>query len=276
MLTNGQLYRGGARYGRAVDPGRRFAELVSRPEAEIPLGEGALLIAAHAEPDLDVAAELRRLDDLAMGCPAPSLDALCRHLFDDLGFSGNTEDYADPRNSYLDQVLSRRVGIPISLSVVTMEVGRRVGVPLAGVGMPGHFLVRHLGEPPVFLNPFGGGRRLDEVGCEAIFRHLGGTEPFLPHYLDPVGPRAILARMLANLRSIFLRRDLRSATWVLQLHLAIPGFDPGERAALARALGSLGRFAAAATELEHLAESLPPEEGARLSAEARALRARAN
>jgi regulator of sirC expression with transglutaminase-like and TPR domain len=259
-----------------VDAGARFTEVVTRPEPEIPLDEAALLIAASAQPGLDVAVQLGRLDDLAAGCKAPTLEALCSHLFTDLGFTGNTEDYADPRNSYLDQVLDRRVGIPISLSVLTMAVGRRLGVALAGVGMPGHFLVRHLGDPPVFLDPFGGGQRLDEAGAEGIFRRLGGSGPFLPQWLDPVGPRAILARMLSNLRGIFLRSDLRSAAWVLRLHLAIPGVDAADRTALARALGALGQFPAAASELERVAAILPPDEAAALAAEARALRARAN
>ena len=258
------------------EPTRRFAELMALPEADVPLDEAALLIAAHAQPDLDVGHEVGRLDELAAECPAPTLEGVIRHLFDDLGFRGNTEDYANPANSYLHEVLTRRVGIPISLSVVTMEVGRRLGVPLVGIGMPGHFLVRHLGDPPVFLDPFGGGRRLDESGCEAIFRRLGGTGPWSARYVDPVGTRAILNRMLLNLQGTFLPRDLRSAAWVLQLRLAIPGLVPGERRHLARALGSLGQFAAAARELDRLAESSPPAEAAALQAEALALRARTN
>lgn len=259
-----------------MDAGSRFAELVGRPEEEVPLDEAALLIAAHADPALDVAAELARIDDLAAGVPERSLEGLLTHLFADLGFTGDTEAYGDPRNSYLDQVVTRRVGIPISLSVLTMEVGRRLGVPLSGVGMPGHFLARHLGDPPVIIDPFGRGRLLDEAECEAIFRRLGGSGPFLGRYLEPVGPRAILARMLSNLRATFLRTDLRSAPWVMSLHLAIPGVDPGERQALARALGSLGHFAAAGAALERLAESLPAEEAAKVKAEGQAFRSRAN
>ncbi len=259
-----------------MDAGQRFADLVAGPEEAIPLDEAALLIAAHADPTLDVAAELGRIGDLAAGVPEPTLDGLLTHLFADLGFTGNTEAYSDPRNSYLDQVMTRRVGIPISLSVLAMEVARRLGVPLAGVGMPGHFLVRHLGEPPVFIDPFGGGRLLDVAECEAIFRRIGGSGEFHAHYLEPVGARAILGRMLSNLRATFLRTELRSATWVMTLHLSIPGIDPGERGALARALGSLGHFAVAGTALERLAESLPPEEAAKVKAEGQAFRSRAN
>jgi len=142
----------------------RFADLVALPDDEIPLDEAALLIAAQARPELDVGAELGRLDELAGGCGEATLDGLAQHLFTDLGFHGNTEHYQDPDNSYLDQVLERRVGIPIALSVVTMEVGRRLGVALDGVGMPGHFLVRHRADPATFLDPFDHGRRLDDQG----------------------------------------------------------------------------------------------------------------
>jgi len=253
----------------------RFAALVARPDEDIPLDEAALLIAAQARPELDVAAELGRLDELAAGCKEPTLDGLTHHLFTELGFRGNAENYQEPENSYLDEVVRRRMGIPIALSVVTMEVGRRLGVPLDGVGMPGHFLVRHRAEPATFLDPFGGGRRLDVAGCQAIFTSLGGTG-WDPPYLDPVGPRTILARMLLNLQGLFLPSDLRSASWVLELRLAIPGLAVADRLGVARALGSLGRFGAAANELDRVAAELPEEEAAPLAAEAKGLRARAN
>jgi regulator of sirC expression with transglutaminase-like and TPR domain len=270
----------------------RFADLVARPDGEIPLDEGALLIAAQARPELDVDAELRGLDDLAGGCDEATLDGLARYLFTDLGFRGNTEHYQDPDNSYLDQVLRRRVGIPIALSVVTMEVGRRLGVTLDGVGMPGHFLVRHRADPAIFLDPYGGGRRLDADGCRAIFTAHGGTGPgdrgrppdrggvsrleWHEGYLAPVGPRAILARMLLNLQTLFLPGNLRSAAWVLHLRLTIPGLAVSERLGLARALGSLGRFGSAAAELDRVADTLPDEEAVTVRAESRALRSRAN
>ena len=115
----------------AVDPTGGFAALVEGPESALPLDEAALLIADHAYPELDVAAQLARLDALALSCFAPTLDALVEHLFVDENFHGNADDYYDPRNSFLNDVLDRRVGIPITLSVLTMEVGRRIGVPVA-------------------------------------------------------------------------------------------------------------------------------------------------
>lgn len=270
----------------------RFAALVARPDGEIPLDEAAMLIAASARPGLDVAAELGRLDELAAGCKEPTFDGLTAHLFDDLGFRGNTEQYQDPDNSYLDQVLSRRLGIPISLSVLTIEVGRRLGVALDGIGMPGHFLVGVRSEPALFLDPFGGGRRLDPAGCRTLFASLGGTDPggrgrppdsggvsrleWHESYLAPVGARAILSRMLLNLQGVFLPADLRSAAWVLELRLAVPGLTVADRLGLARALGSLGRFGAAAAELDRVAGELPADEAAAVAAEAKSLRARSN
>jgi regulator of sirC expression with transglutaminase-like and TPR domain len=253
----------------------RFADLVARPDDDIPLDEAALLIAARARPDLDVGAELGRIDELAGSCGEATFDGLTRQLFGELGFRGNTELYRDPDNSYLDQVLRRRVGIPISLSVLTMEVGRRLGVVLDGIGMPGHFLVRHRAEPAVFLDPFGGGRRLDADGCRAIFAGLGGTGWDDAH-LAPVGARTILTRMLLNLQALFLPGELRSAAWVLQLRLTIPGLPVPDRLGLARALGSLGLFGAAAIELDRVADDLPDEEAVTVRAESRMLRARAN
>jgi regulator of sirC expression with transglutaminase-like and TPR domain len=264
-------------YGEAVDPTARFAELVQGPEEAIPLDQTALLIAAHAYPDLDVAGEIAVLDDLAAGCPASTLDAWRRYVFVDLGFSGNVGSYYDPANSYLNDVVRRRMGLPITLSVVGMELGRRVGLHFQGVGMPGHFLLRDDGDPPTFVDPFDAGRLLDRAGCEERFHAVNGAEaPFLPSYLEPVGSRTILSRMLANLRSIFVHTgNLKGLEWVLTLRLSIPGVSPLERRDLARVLGSAGRFDEAAAHLESLAETVP-EQSHVLLGDALAFRARLN
>ncbi len=253
----------------------RFADLVARPDEEVPLDEAALLIAGQARPELDVGAELVRLDELAAGCPAATFEGLNRYLFGELDFRGNTEHYQDPDNSYLDQVVRRRLGIPITLSVLTMEVGRRVGVPVDGVGMPGHFLIRDGADTTAFADPFTGGRPLDADGCREIFTNLGGAD-WDESYLAPVGAKAILTRMLLNLQGLFLPSDLRSAAWVLEMRLTIPGLPIPERLALARGLGSLGRLGRAAVELEKVAAELPPEEATTVATEATALRARSN
>jgi regulator of sirC expression with transglutaminase-like and TPR domain len=260
-----------------VEPTARFAELVQRSEPDLPLDEAALLIAAHAYPDLDVEAEIAALDDLAAGCPDRNFEGWRRYLFDDLGFSGDVEHYYDPANSFLNEVVRRRVGLPITLSVLGLEVGRRLGLPLAGVGMPGHFLLQHRAEQTVWVDPFGHGRVLDRDACEERF-HLvnGASTPFLDSYLDPVGPRDILGRMLANLKAIYASRgNLEALAWVFALRLAIPGTPPLERRDLARVLGSTGQFVEAAEALEELADTLPTQADS-LLAEAQALRARLN
>jgi regulator of sirC expression with transglutaminase-like and TPR domain len=162
-----------------------FSHLVRRPDAEIDLGAAALAIAAGEYPDLDIGHYLARLDELAAGLPATA-DAVVTRLFGELGLRGNETDYYDARNSFLSDVLDRRLGIPITLSVVFLEVSRRVGLGAAGVGFPGHFLVR-VGDE--VLDPFHGGVR----------RTLDGTHP-------SVGNRYILNRMLVNLGTIYHRR----------------------------------------------------------------------
>jgi regulator of sirC expression with transglutaminase-like and TPR domain len=236
----------------------RFARLVGRDERGVPLDEAALLIAAHGCPGLDVAAELSRLDAIAAGCPGPTLDHLLPYLFADLGFAGDREGYDDPRNSFLNEVVGRRLGIPISLSVLTMEVGRRIGVPVAGVGMPGHFLLRDKVDVEVFVDPFNGGRVTDRAGCERLFRRLHGpTVAWDDAWLEPVGTRAILSRMLANLVAVYRAAGARGAlVEVLRLRATIPGFGPEARVALASALAASGRFGEAASELERLADDL--------------------
>ncbi|MBN2624562.1 MAG: transglutaminase family protein, partial [Acidimicrobiales bacterium] len=183
-----------------------------------------MLIAAHARPDLDVEHQVARLDALAAGCAAPTLEAVTTHLFDDLGFTGDTADYTNPRNSLLDVVLDRRQGIPITLAVVLIEVARRRGVALHGVGMPGHFVVRAVDDPDVFVDPFHRSVT-DRAGCRRLFARLHGPRaPFEERFLDPVGPRAVVARMLTNLQRSFVGRgDRAGALWAQCLRVLVPG-----------------------------------------------------
>lgn len=255
---------------------QRFIALVSGRGPGPNLDVGALAIAAGANPDLDADRWLRELDRLADG--VDSLESLIYRLFVDRRFGGNTANYYDPRNSLLDQVLERRLGIPITLSVVCMEVGRRAGVPLEGVGMPGHFLVRPLATNS-YLDAFGGGRVLDLAGCEALFRSSTQAGPevrFGAHLLTPTPRRTILARILENLRLVY-RRLGRPADveWVLRMRLALPGVSAEELVELGHALGLQGRPLDGARLLEDKAADWP-QYAELLRNTARSLRAQLN
>lgn len=205
-----------------------FARLVSGPEPAIDLAEAALLIAKEEYPDLEVARYLARLDDLARavrqgaggdGDPRRLIARLGDYLFRELGFRGNTDAYYDPRNSFLNDVLDRRLGIPITLSTVYMEVGRRLGVRLHGVGMPGHFLVKYVGpDEELVIDPFHGGRVVSPADCQGILDRLsGGTLRLEPRFLAALTTRQILARMLTNLKLIYVKsQDYARALGVVE------------------------------------------------------------
>ena len=210
--------------------------LASQADDTVPLLETALLIARDEYPDLDAdlydtlvqshAEHLRH--EIGTSEPWPlKMAAINRHLFDELGYTGNHDEYYDPRNSYLNEVFERRLGNPVSLAMVQMEVARRLGVPLDGVSFPGHFLVRlPVDDGLLVMDPFNGGRPLgvDELR-ERAKPHLGGDIPddaALLHILNPASPRAILVRTLRNLHGVYAEREewdraARSANRVLKL-----------------------------------------------------------
>lgn len=255
-------------WGNAID---RFAELVAGPDPPA-LDEAALAIAAGADATLDAAVWLEELDRLAAG--VTDRESLVRRLFVERGFAGNAADYADPDNSLLHRVLQRRLGIPITLAVVMLEVGRRAGVALEGVSMPGHFLIRDP-ETSELLDPFDGGRVLDEAAAEARFRATTGAGPdvaFTDALLAPAGTLDILDRMLANLAGVFRRRAAsRDLEWVVRMRLALPEAPGAAAVELGEALAMRGRFREAAAEVEARAGG-----DHRLLAAARGLRARLN
>lgn len=260
------------------EPTARFTAMLALPEADLPLDEGAFLVAAHAHPGLNLDEWLVRLDEIAGRWVAErSPAALAEALFVTDGFAGNTEAYTDPRNSLLDAVIDRRLGIPITLSILMIEIGRRIGLSLHGVGMPGHFLVGVDDNPGVFVDPFHTGRVLDVDGCREVFAALHGPDaPFTPAYLAPTGTRAILLRVLNNLQRSYLERSSVDAVWAARLRLRFAELPPPERRQTATLLGSLGRFTEAASALEALAEDLDDTNAQKVAAEAQALRAREN
>jgi regulator of sirC expression with transglutaminase-like and TPR domain len=252
----------------------RLAELLERDP--VPLDEAALAIALEEYPRLDPAPYLERLDRLAArvrrkvppgGRSATELHALRKVLFEEEGLRGNEADYADPRNSFLNEVLDRRVGIPISLCAVYIEVARRIGLRLEGVGFPGHFLVKFtspLSGTEVFIDAFHGGEMLSVDECEARYRARTGGRDLDPRHLAGVGTRQILARMLQNLKRTYLeRKDDVRAYWVLDRILLV---QPGQLEALRdRGFVSarLGVAAAAQRDLEaYLARAPSPADEA--------------
>jgi regulator of sirC expression with transglutaminase-like and TPR domain len=194
-----------------------FAHLCCRPEAELDLGQAALALAEPEYPGLDVAFYLSRLDRLAESAwpsvrgvreSASQAASLVAHLVNEEAFQGNTGAYEDPKNSFLNEVLDRRLGIPISLSVVMIEVARRLSVPLQGVSFPGHFLLRagKLEETPLYLDPFGG-KTLSKADLAALVqRGTGQRRDPRSDELQVATKTQILSRMLTNLRNIYTQQ----------------------------------------------------------------------
>jgi len=211
----------------------RLQQVISGPEEAVDLAEAALLIATHAYPDLDIAHHLARVEELVRTLqsrvhpdsgPSQRILALNEYLFAELGFAANEEDYYDPRNSCLNQVLDRRVGIPITLSLLYMEVGGRIGLPLQGVSFPGHFLVKcALPEGTVVLDPYSGGISLGVADLQKRLGEVRGGEvsrAIVAGMLGAAGKKEIILRLLRNLKAIYLRsqqfdRALPILDWII-------------------------------------------------------------
>jgi regulator of sirC expression with transglutaminase-like and TPR domain len=197
-------------------PLERLSMLCARPEKDWDLAEAALLISLAEYPELDPRDGLAALDLLAQQCTRAIARArqgrkgftLARFLCDEEGFNGNFQSYDDPANSYLSEVLRLRTGLPILLSLLYCEVGRRAGLSISGVGLPGHFIVR-IDEPePIFLDPFNGGRRLEIADCATLVEEIfSGELRFRPDMLHPSTPREFLTRILRNLKGVYLGQE---------------------------------------------------------------------
>lgn len=260
-----------------MDRTDRFAEVVAAADSSLRLDEAASLLAAHAYPDLDPSEPMRELDRIADAVREPTLDGLSRLLFRDLAFAGNRDDYYDPRNSYLNDVLERRLGIPISLAVVMIEVGRRLSVPIDGVGMPGHFLVRDRVDRSLFIDVFAGGQRLDSAGCARLFTATTGQTGLASEFLEPVPRLTIVERMLANLEQIHrARSDLDALSWVIELQTTLPEADASRWTDLGVVETARGRYDRAAAAFEAAAIRVDGDSVDELLARAQQSRARLN
>jgi len=240
---------------RALD---EFTQLVKSPE--IDLGVAALAIARIEHPDLAPGPALAELDELAArssvstaGGGRRALDRLCAFLFEGEKFRGNADDYYDPRNSCLNDVLDRRLGIPITLAVVVMEVGRRVGLDILGIGLPGHFCVgARLGSELVLLDPFASGRALDRAEAEAIAsRAVGRSVKLTDAHFAATSRTQIVVRMLRNLEGIYARReDWTKALAVIDRLLVVDADAPTHRRDRGTVLVKLGELHRGASDWE--------------------------
>ena len=243
--------------------------MLARPDEGVDLARAALLIACEEYPDLEPGRYLVRLERMAEAVrgrlhagagPAEAVGALNEYLFAEEGFRGNEQDYYDPRNSFLNDVLDRRVGIPITLSTVYIEVAQRAGVDAEGVGLPGHFIVRvSSAGGELLVDPYHGGTRLSAEDCQGrLDRIYGGRLRVDAAMLAPCGRKSMLARMLRNLKAIYLKTgDQERALRVLELLLRVnprSGEDLRDRGLLYAALDC---YSLAADDLQAHGELFP-------------------
>jgi regulator of sirC expression with transglutaminase-like and TPR domain len=253
-----------------TEPGSRhqFGSLVAQPDPEIDLAHAALLIAQEAYPLLDVELYRTRFDAMGQAlrkrletaAPDARVQALNSYFFDEERFRGNTEDYYDPRNSFLNEVLDRRTGIPISLCTVYIEVARRAGLAAAGVGLPGHFIVRVASpEGEILVDPFDGGTLLSHADCQKRLDQVyGGKVRLELAMLAVCSRRQILARTLRNLKAIYLKaEDPLRALGIVELLLRVQPESLEDLRDRGLLYGRLDCYASAVRDLESYLERAP-------------------
>jgi regulator of sirC expression with transglutaminase-like and TPR domain len=262
-----------------------FDEISALEESVFPLDRAALAIGLEEYPGLDMDEYLRRLNNLAARTEAligkdrstnNILDCLNEALFVQEGLKGNADDYYDPRNSYLNEVLERKEGIPISLSVIYIEVARRIGFPVQGVGLPGHFIVKHVaGDQEILVDPFNQGRRLTLMDCQEMLDRIYGEQLTMQStFLQGMEKRAIVSRMLFNLKGIYYQREeyQKALSIVERILMLNPGMltEIRDRGIL---LMQTSLFSKALADLEYyLAHAPAPEDGPQVKRHIQTLR----
>ncbi|MGI8504551.1 MAG: SirB1 family protein [Hassallia sp.] len=197
---------------------QHFYQEIQQPDENIDLAKAALYIAQEEYPDINVEHYLNALDTMAAGAkkrlpfgryPLRVIQSINQYLYDDLGFAGNKKDYYDPRNSFFNDVIDRRLGIPISLALVYIEVAKRVDFPMVGVGMPLHFLIRpDIPDMEIFVDAFNNGEVMFAQDCQERLSQIYQQSVTLqPEFLAPVNHRQFLVRMLTNLKYIYLKQQ---------------------------------------------------------------------
>ena len=250
-----------------------FAELMAPPHRDIDLSRAALLIAQGEYPDLDIPYYLHILERLGRrvrsrstdASPKAAIEALNRVLFEEEDFRGNEEEYYDPRNSYLNEVIDRRIGIPITLSVVYIEVARHAGIEIKGVGFPGHFIVKRESEDgPIYIDPFYKGLILDMEHLAHRLRLTGGGfMPFREHHLAACTEAQLVTRMLNNLKGIHAsRRDYEKALTVIEMMIDVSPWDLDEVRDRGKVRLQLKDYSTALVDLETYLNFRPDAEDA--------------
>ena len=252
-----------------------FYKEIHQPDDQIDLAKAALYIAQEEYPELNIDEYLNALDTMALEVqerlprqryPMRIVQSINAYLYDDLGFSGNTDDYYDPRNSFLNDVIELRTGIPITLSLVYLEIARRLDFPMVGIGMPGHFLIRpQFEDVGIFVDAFSRGEIMFEQDCQQrlaqIYQQPIPSIP--PAFLEPVTNRRFLVRMLANLKMIYLsRRQLPKALAAVERMLLLFPDAPTELRDRGLIYYEMGRLVEASHDLEIYLAKLPNAEDA--------------
>jgi regulator of sirC expression with transglutaminase-like and TPR domain len=219
------------------NPLEQFSVEIDRPDREIDLAKAALYIAQIEYPDLDIDRYLNIIDEMAAEVtkrlpethyPLKVIQTIGRYLYTELNFHGNETDYYNPANSFLNDVLDRRTGIPITLAVVYLEIAKRINFPMVGIGMPGHFLIRpNFKDAGIFVDAFNGGEVLFVEDCRQKLMHIYQQDiPFLPpELLQPVTNRQILLRILNNLQANYLNQVDFDRAYVIKQWIEIVGIQ---------------------------------------------------
>jgi len=250
----------------------RLAALAAGPDDDIDVAEAALLVAQEEYPRLDIGLYLERLDQLAAAArltvhadmsPVEQVARLNHFLFVERCFTGNNKSYYDARNSYLNDVIDRRKGIPITLSIVYAEVAQRLDLPIFGVSFPGHFLVRYVGEPEIIIDPFFGKTITADECAHRIEAIYGKDTRFDRRLLRPASPREILVRMLSNLKQVYVEKhDLERALSCVDRILLLAPETPRELRDRGILYQRLECFAAALRDFERYLQLAPDDDTA--------------
>ena len=259
----------------AIKARQSFRDIAALDEEALPLDRASLIMALEEYPDLDVQEYLRRLDTLAAQVevligeeanPINTIEGINQVLFVQEGLRGNDEDYYDPRNSYLNEVLDRRLGIPISLSVIFMEVAKRIGFQIKGLGFPGHFLVKHVAnDRDIIIDPYNLGRILTPNDCQELLDKIdNGAVSMNASLLKPMNKRAILTRMLYNLKGVYIQKEQNhKALSVIDRILMLNPWTPSEVRDRGLLYMETSLFAKALADLEaYLTRAVAPEDSA--------------